>query len=106
VVALDLKAECPTCTICHHRDRESIERSLLNSESYRHIATRFDTSTGALQRHRSDHLPVSLTKAHEVRQIARADALIDEVRSGGNRAKAKIVNSLSDNNNNNLIKGS
>jgi hypothetical protein len=75
-----------TCTVCHHRDRESIERSLLSGESYRHIATRFDTSTGALQRHRADHLPVSLTKAHEVRQIARADALIDEVRSGGDRA--------------------
>ena len=94
-----------TCTICHHPQRESTECLLLSGESYRHIAARFDTSTGALQRHRADHPPVSLTKAHEVRQIARADALIDEVRSGGNRAEAKIVNSLSDNNNN-LIKGS
>jgi hypothetical protein len=39
-----------------------------------------------LARHRADHLPVSLTKAHEVRQIARADTLIEEVRSAVDRA--------------------
>jgi hypothetical protein len=40
-----------------------------------------------LARHRADHLPASLTKAHEVRQIARADTLIDEVRAAGDRAE-------------------
>jgi hypothetical protein len=76
-----------TCTICNSPSRESIERALLAGESYRHIAARFDTSTGALQRHRAEHLPSSLTKAHTAVEVARADTLLDEVRSGGNRAE-------------------
>jgi hypothetical protein len=60
---------------------------LLAGESYRHIAARFDTSTGALQRHRADHLPASLTKSHAAVEVARADTLLDEVRSGGDRTE-------------------
>src|SRR5258708_36081450 len=76
-----------TCTICKHRNRDAVERAMLDGESYRHIAARFDTSTGALQRHRADHLPSSLAKAHAAEEEVRADTLIDEVRSGGARAQ-------------------
>ena len=75
-----------TCTICNHANRESIERALLAGQSYRNIAGQFDTSTGALQRHRQEHLPASLATAHAAVEVARADTLLDEVRSAGDRA--------------------
>jgi hypothetical protein len=68
-----------TCTLCKHPQRDSIDRALLAGDSYRHIAARFDTSTGALQRHKADHLPKTLVKAHEARVVARADSLLDQV---------------------------
>jgi hypothetical protein len=76
-----------TCTICNHSDRESIERALLAGESFRNIASRFGTSTAALVRHRDDHLTQSLVKSHEAEQVARADSLLDDVRTAGERAE-------------------
>ena len=67
------------CTICSHSDRAAIDAALLNGESYRYIATRFNVSTGALQRHRNDHLPAKLAKAHEAKEVASADKLIGEL---------------------------
>ena len=68
------------CSICTHPERETINQVLLAGEPYRHIAARFDTSTGALQRHRSDHLPVELVKAQEVQEVVQADSLLDQVK--------------------------
>src|SRR5215471_9571220 len=62
-----------TCTLCNHPRRDGIDRALLDGESFRHIAARFDTSTGALQRHKSDHLRPSLVKAYQAKENARAD---------------------------------
>ena len=76
-----------TCTICNHRDREAIERSLLAGESFRNIATRTGTSPSALVRHRADHLTASLVKAHEAKDVARAGSLLEDVRSGEGRAE-------------------
>ena len=69
-----------TCTICRHEDRAEVERALVQREPYRHIATRYDVSTGALQRHAREHLPELLAKAHEAEQAARADELLMDVR--------------------------
>jgi hypothetical protein len=62
-----------TCTLCNHPRREVIDRALLDGESFRHIAARFDTSTGALQRHKADHLQPSLLKAYQAKENARAE---------------------------------
>jgi hypothetical protein len=51
-----------------------------------HIATRFGTSTGALQRHGAGHLLPSVAKAHAAAEIARADNLLDEIRAGSEQA--------------------
>ena len=74
-----------TCTICTHEQRPEIDAALLNGEPYRHIAARFDTSTGALQRHR-EHLPSQLVKAREAEEITQADTLLEQVRSLQTRA--------------------
>src|SRR5579872_2042152 len=75
------------CSICNHHDRLGVERALLGGESYRNIAVRFDTSTSALQRHRADHIPASLVQSQAAKEIGRADTLLDDVRSGGDRAE-------------------
>jgi hypothetical protein len=68
-----------TCTICTHPRRDEIEANLIAGESFRHIAARFETSTGALQRHKSDHLPAHLIRAKDADEVARADDLLEQV---------------------------
>ena len=61
------------CTLCNHPRRDGIDRALLAGESFRYIAARFDTSTGALQRHKADHLRPALVKAYQAKENARAE---------------------------------
>ena len=68
-----------TCTICSHTDKESINQELVNGTAFRHIAARFDTSTGALQRHKNEHMPVSLALAKEAEEVALADDLFGQL---------------------------
>jgi hypothetical protein len=71
----------PTCTICRHPQRSAIEEALLTGTPYRHIAARFGTSTGALQRHKAGCLSACLVKASQVAEVARADDLLAKVRN-------------------------
>jgi hypothetical protein len=69
-----------TCTVCSHPDRPAIDAALLAGEPFRHIAARTGTSTGALQRHKEEHLPAVLLHAKEAEQVAQADDLLAQVR--------------------------
>ena len=76
-----------TCTVCTHPERSAIEHELItNSSSFRDIARQRSVSKDALARHRAEHLPASLATAHAAVEVARADTLLDEVRSAGDRA--------------------
>jgi hypothetical protein len=66
-----------TCSICTHPHRAEIEKALVAGESLRDIAGRCPVSRSALHRHKRDHLPGHLVKAHEDEGIAQA---IDVVR--------------------------
>jgi hypothetical protein len=66
------------CTICHHPNRDDIDQALVRREAFRHIATRFQVSTGALVRHADDHLPVTLLQAHRAADVAHADQILSE----------------------------
>ncbi len=68
------------CTICGHKKRDDIERTLIERQPFRSIADRFTVSKSALIRHHDDHLPASLVKAHEAAEVARADDLLAQVR--------------------------
>ena len=68
-----------TCTICVHTGKETINQELVNGTAYRHIAARFDTSTGALQRHKNEHMPVTLAQAKEAEDVAQADDLMTQL---------------------------
>jgi hypothetical protein len=68
-----------TCTICTHAEREAINQALVNGEPFRYIAERFGTSATALTRHKAEHLPVTLAKAHEAQEVVKAGTLLEQV---------------------------
>ena len=68
------------CTICHHPDREAIDKALIAGEPFRNIAKRTGTSPTALFRHKSDHLAASLIKAKEAADLASADSVLQSIR--------------------------
>lgn len=70
-----------TCTVCAHAEREAIDAALVAGDAFRHIASRFGTSTGALQRHKAEHLPASLALAQEAADVAHGDDLLAQVRA-------------------------
>jgi hypothetical protein len=76
-----------TCKVCGHKKRLEIDRALLEGQSLRVIARRTETTASSLQRHKAEHLARSLVKAHEAREVARADSLLDDVRKAEGRAE-------------------
>jgi hypothetical protein len=68
------------CSICVHPQRAEIDKLLVdNASSNRVIARQFRVGHDAVQRHRQNHLPVSLTKAKAVEQVADATTLLSQV---------------------------
>ena len=69
------------CTICGHPERSDINEALLRSDSLRNIAERYGTSTTALHRHKTEHLPTHLVKAKDATEVLDADRLIEHLES-------------------------
>lgn len=70
-----------SCTICTHEDRDAIDSALVGGESSASIAGRYRTiDERAIRRHRSNHIPAALMKAHEADEVAHGDDLLDQVR--------------------------
>src|SRR5579864_8930221 len=68
-----------TCTICRHEQHQAIDEALIaNSAPERTIAHQYAVSRDALHRHK-EHLPGKLAKAHEAREVAQADSLLDQL---------------------------
>lgn len=63
------------CTICEHARRAEIDRALVAGETFRHIAAHYGLSTGALQRHKSEHLPLVVAAGVKATKPAHARAL-------------------------------
>ena len=68
-----------TCTVCAHKDLDEINRLLLCSDSYRDIARQFGLSKDALARHKESHIPATLVKAEDIKEIAKAGNLLDDI---------------------------
>jgi len=64
----------PTCTICGHVERHSIEAAIIAGVSYRDIARQFGVSKDAVARHATGHLPPVLVRAKEE---AESDGALD-----------------------------
>src|SRR5215210_5297132 len=69
------------CTVCDHPERQGIDEALVSGGPYRSVAKRFSLSESAVYRHKTEHLPAHLLKAREVEEAARADDLLNQVRS-------------------------
>lgn len=69
------------CTVCDHPQREKIDELLIEGEPYRSIAKQFLLSDAAVYRHKGEHLSKALIKAREVREVAQADTLLEQVQS-------------------------
>ena len=77
-----------SCTICTHDEAHAINVALVHRDAYRHIASRYEVSTGALQRHAREHLPELLVRAKDAVEVAEADSLLDRVESLYKRTEA------------------
>ena len=80
-----------TCSICGHGQRDAIDAALVANEAYRHIASRYGTSTTALQRHRAEHLAAGMVKAQAAKEVAQADDLLREVRALRSKAYSLLL---------------
>lgn len=79
-----------TCTVCASPHREAIDKALIAGEPARSVASRYVTiGRMAVQRHKDEHLPATLAKAHEAGEVAHADDLLGQVR--GLRSKAIAI---------------
>jgi len=70
-----------SCLICQHPDRESIDKALARQTSNRELARIYSLSESAVRRHKGNHLPAKLAKAHEAEEVAHADDLLRQVRA-------------------------
>ena len=67
------------CSVCIHKNKESIELSLVSGEPLRSIAARNRLSTSALQRHKNQHLEKTVAKAEKAGKLAHADRLLGKI---------------------------
>jgi hypothetical protein len=68
-----------TCTICGHDESHQINVALVHREPYRRIASQWNVSTGALQRHSKEHIPELLVKARLAVERSDADDLLARI---------------------------
>jgi len=69
-----------SCTLCEHPKREEIDRALVGETSNLSVSSVFGVSESAVRRHKANHLPAKLAKAHEAKEVSRADDLLGQVR--------------------------
>jgi translation initiation factor IF-2 len=70
-----------SCTVCAHPERGAIDEALVGGASNRSLASLYDVSEAAMRRHRTNHLPATLTKAQDAEEVAQADELLRQVRA-------------------------
>ncbi|MBT9171744.1 MAG: hypothetical protein DDT21_00113 [Syntrophomonadaceae bacterium] len=80
-----------TCRVCKHKRVEEINRELLEGETLRNIAEKFSTSTTALHRHKTEHIPASMVLSQGAREAARADTLLEQVSALRDKAVSILV---------------
>jgi hypothetical protein len=79
----------PTCTVCSHAKRNEIERSILDGKSERSIAKQYGLTPASVHRHKENgHIQKRIIKAKEVKEVAQADTLLDQVKDLSTRALA------------------
>lgn len=69
-----------TCTICIHPSLKSIDHALIAGAAYRSVTERYEASPPSVYRHQQGHLPGTLMKAQDAKEVAHADSLLEQLR--------------------------
>ena len=93
------------CTVCAHPKRAEIDKLIVEGVPYRSIAGRFSVSKSAVERHAKNHLPRTLAKAHEAKEVARADDLLARAREYETRAVALLEKAAEENDYGTALRG-
>jgi hypothetical protein len=59
-----------TCTICKHSQKDDIDTALIGNGTFRYISEKYNVSTGALQRHKKEHLIHRLAEVQKAKDVA------------------------------------
>lgn len=70
-----------TCTVCTHPQKAAIDKGLIAGTPLRTIAEHNGLSATALHRHKEDHLPKALVKAHEREDVREALDVVAQLRA-------------------------
>ena len=93
------------CTVCAHPKREEIDQAIVDGVPYRAIACRYGVGREAVRRHALHHLPRTLAKAHEAKEVARADDLLARAREYETRAVALLEKAAEENDYGTALRG-
>jgi hypothetical protein len=74
------------CAVCSHADKEIIDEALVWGLAFPALVAKYRVSKDSLSRHKANHLPATLAKAHEAGEVARGDDLLADVRDLHSRA--------------------
>lgn len=78
---------CRPCTVCQHPKRDEIDKRLASDANFAGISRDFaGISEDALKRHKERHLPEALAKAKDIKEVANADTLLEDVQALRKRA--------------------
>ena len=70
------------CTVCQHPKRDEIDKRLAIDSNFAGISRDFaGISEDALKRHKEKHLPGTLAKAENIKEVVKADALLEDVKA-------------------------
>ena len=82
------------CSICTHAQLSEIDCALIRSESFRNVASRFQVSTAALQRHRIQHIAAQLAAGKQETNIQSASALVKELQEITRKTRDVLTRAL------------
>ena len=77
------------CTVCQHPKRDEIDKLLASNANFAGISRDYagisrdfaGISEDALKRHKEKHLPGALAKAENIKEVVKADALLEDVKA-------------------------
>ncbi len=79
------------CATCQSEHLEAINRELAANTAIPAIAALYRVSTDSLLRHKANHLPAAIAKAHAATEVSRGDELLDEVGKLKNKAISLLL---------------
>jgi hypothetical protein len=80
------------CTVCLHPQLKAINAALVAGTSAVEIAAGYsDLSHDAIRRHGAAHLPKTMTKAKDARDVAQGDALLQQARALQGKATSLLL---------------